>query len=202
MVTEFLRLYGLFKIRHRLSVLTLGLTLFPYHLSQVFVFSTNFNIIIDYFTPELDVLFISTWISFRSTMCLFSNVSARILLWEYGVLKLTARSHTDSKKFNIHFVLLFIFLAWAGLLWGKFSADSEILWKSMINDPQGTTSSPSPLLSPVSHSLPPTNIHKATLHWPCKQSKKLDAPGRSWHMAHPASGTSCFLPSIHTTWPN
>ena len=44
---------------------------------------------------------------------------------------------------------------------------------------QGTTSSPSPPPSPVSHSLPPTDIHKATLHWPCEQSNGLAEPGRS-----------------------
>lgn len=50
-------------------------------------------------------------------MCLFSDVSVRILLWEYGVLKLTARSHTDSKKYNMS--LLCIFLTWAKMTLGK-----------------------------------------------------------------------------------
>lgn len=42
MATEFKRLFGLPKIVQKLSVLTLSLTLLPYHQSQVFIFSTKF----------------------------------------------------------------------------------------------------------------------------------------------------------------
>lgn len=81
MATEFKRLFGFPKLVQKLSVLTLSLTLNPYHQSQdLYFFPQNFNIIIDYFTPEPDVLFISTWINHRSSMCLFSDVSPRILL--------------------------------------------------------------------------------------------------------------------------
>lgn len=47
--------------------------------------------------------------------CVYFQMSARILWWEYGVLKLTVRSQTDSKKLNVHFVPLFIFLSWMPL---------------------------------------------------------------------------------------